>query len=107
MTFTVYAELAQEVSKKLDRLAKKAAGYGVPFSYAMGEEHPQKVSVSDVDPVTNTIHKIASYPVAAVDFEVECDGLIRANGWTVLAKVEHSDKGNIVTTFGGCKAEPG
>lgn len=107
MTFTVYAELAPEVSRKLDRLAKKAAGYGVPFSYAMGEEHPQKVSVSDVDPVTNTIHKIASYPVAAVDFEVECDGLIRANGWTVLAKVEHSDKGNIVTTFGGCKAEPG
>ena len=106
MTFTVYAELAEEVSKKLDRLAKKAAGYGVPFSYTVSEERPQKVAVRDVDPVTQTVQTVSTYTVAAVDFEVECDGLIRANGWTVCAKVEHGDKGNIVTAFGGCKAKP-
>lgn len=106
MTFTVYAELAQEVSKKLDRLAKKAVGYGVPFSYTVSEERPQKVAVRDVDPVTQTIQTVSTYTVAAVDFEVECDDLIRANGWTVCAKVEHGDKGNIVTAFGGCKAKP-
>ena len=33
MTFTVYAELAQEVSKKLDRLAKKADAYGQRSSH--------------------------------------------------------------------------
>ena len=106
MTFTVYVELAPEVSKKLDRLAKKAEGYAIPFAYSMGEEHPQTVAVREVDPVTQTIQTVSTYTVAAVDFEVERDGLIQANGWTVRAKVEHGDKGNIVTTFGGCKAKP-
>lgn len=31
MKVTVYAELAEDVRKKLNRLAKKAAGYGIPF----------------------------------------------------------------------------
>lgn len=106
MTFTVYAELAQEVSKKLDRLAKKADAYGIQFSYSTGAEHPQLVRVMGVDPVTQTQAEVSRHTVAAVNFEVECDGLIRANGWTVRAKVEHGDKGNIVTVFGGYKANP-
>ena len=55
MTFTVYAELAEEVSKKLDRLAKKADAYGIQFFYSTGEEHPQLVAVREVDPVTQTV----------------------------------------------------
>lgn len=106
MTITVYAELAPEVSKKLDRMAKKAVGYGIPFSYTVSEEHPQKVAVRDAAPVTRIIQTVSAYTVAAVDFEVECDGLIQANGWTVRAKVEHSSKGNIVTAFGDYKAKP-
>ena len=106
MTFTVYAELAEEVSKKLDRLAKKADAYGIQFFYSTGEEHPQLVAVREVDPVTQTVQTVSTYTVAAVGFEVECDGLIRANGWTVRAKVEHGDKGNIVTAFGGYKTKP-
>lgn len=105
MTFTVYAELAPEVSKKLDRLAKKAESYAIPFAYSMGEEHPQKVAVREVDTLSQTIQTVSTYTVAAVDFEVECDELIRANGWTVRAKVEHGDKGNVVTAFGGYKAK--
>lgn len=100
MTFTVYAELAPEVSKKLDRLAKKAERYEIPFSYTVSEEHPQTVAVRDVDHATQTIHTVNTYTVAAVDFDVECDGLIRANGWTVRAKIEHGENGNIVTGFG-------
>ena len=106
MTFTVYAELAQEVSKKLDRLAKKADAYGIQFSYSTSAEHSQLVRVLAVDPVTQTQAEVSRHTVAAVNFEVECDGLIRANGWTVRAKVEHGDKGNIVTVFGGYKANP-
>lgn len=106
MTFTVYAELAQEVSKKLDRLAKKANAYGIQFSYSTSAEHPQLVRVLAVDPVTQTQAEVSRHTVAAVNFEVECDGLIRANGWTVRAKVEHGDKGNIVTAFGSYPVKP-
>ncbi len=98
--FAVYAEAAEEVKKKLDRLAKKAAGYEIPFSYTVSEEHPEVVRVMDAGP-DGTVHEVNRYTVAAVDFVVECDGLIKANGWTVCAKIEHGEKGNIVTGFGG------
>ena len=45
MKVTVYAELAEDVRKKLNRLAKKAAGYGIPFSYTESDEIPAVVRV--------------------------------------------------------------
>ncbi len=100
MTHTVYADLAPEVEKRLAKFAKKAERYGIPFSYSKGEEHPQKVTVYDVDPVERVQYEVETYMVSAIDFEVECDELIRANGWKVLAMIEHGDIGNIVTGFG-------
>ena len=41
MIFTVYADKAEEVSKRLDKLAKKATRYNVPFSYTVSDEHPR------------------------------------------------------------------
>ena len=41
MTFTVYANAVEDVKKRLDRIAAKAARYSVPFSYTVSEEHPQ------------------------------------------------------------------
>ena len=99
MIFTVYADKAEEVSKRLDKLAKKAARYNVPFSYTISDEHPETVNVFD-----DFTHKAGSYKVAAVDFDIACEELIKANGSTVLAKVAHGDKGNVVSFFGKQKA---
>lgn len=112
MTITVYAELASEVSKKLNRMAKKAAAYEIPFSYTVGEEHPHTVNVLALrdcqigSSPTTVQEKVNSYVVAAVDIEVECDSFIKGNGWTVCAKVEHGENGNIVTSFGDCEIKP-
>lgn len=97
MTITVYAHDADEVVKKLERIGKKAAKYNVPFSYERGEEHPEEVSVWEFNHVAGEEYVVDRYMVAAVDFEVECEGFIKANGWRVCAKIEHGDKGNIVT----------
>lgn len=105
MTLTVYASSMQEVTKRLDRLAKKAAGYKVPFSYEVGEEYPKMVRVLAVGP-DSVAHEVERHTVAAVDLTVECDGLIKANGWEVCAKIEHGEKGNIVTGFGGHAIRP-
>ena len=104
--YTVYASRAEEVQKRLDRLAKKAATYGIPFSYKISEEHPQEVAVYAVDHITQTQSVDRVYTVAAVDFDVECDDLIKANGWTIRAKVEHGKDGNIVTGFGDKPVDP-
>ena len=79
-TYTIYADRIEEVKKQLDKLAKKAARYSVPFAYSIGEEHPETVQVRDVDPVTQTIYTVNTFTVAAVDVNIECDGFIKANG---------------------------
>ena len=48
---------------------------------------PETVNVFD-----DFSHKAGSYKVAAVDFDIACEELIKANGWTVLAKVEHGTR---------------
>lgn len=101
MELTIYADMLDEVTKKLNKLARKAERYNVPFSYTIGEEHPQKVSIHEYDEITNSTHVKDSYMVSAVDVVVDCDGFIRSSDWAVVAKLEHTDKGNIVTPFGG------
>ena len=105
-TYTVYAGQIDEVNKRLERMGKKAETYGVSFSYSIGEEYPATVSVNSIDPVSSTIYSREKYTVPAVDIIIECDELIRANGWSVRAKIEHGDKGNIVTGFENKPVDP-
>lgn len=102
----VHASMVGDVTKRLERLAKKAARYGVPFSYTVGDEHPCVVNVYAFDYVNHEQYIERSYTVAAVDIDVDCDGFIMADGWRVLARIEHGDKGNIVTAFGGAEIRP-
>lgn len=107
MEFTVYAHNADEVVKRLERIAKKAAKYNVEFSFERGEEHPQRVNVYRYDEANHCeyIDEALCFNVAAVDFEVNCDSLIKQDGWTVLAHIEHGDNGNIVTSIGGAEID--
>lgn len=105
MLHTIYASQAEEVIKRLDRIAKKAAKYNVPFSYSVSEEHPQKVAVTVIGPDCRTAETVHTFTVAAVDIDINCEDFIRANGWTVCARIEHGPEGNIVTPFGGAAVE--
>ena len=106
MTYTVYADCLDEVKKNLDALARKAQRYSVPFSYTVGEEHPQIVRVWAKDPVTHTECAVDRYTVAAVDITIDADALVKKDGWTVCAHIEHGDVGNIVTALNGESANP-
>jgi hypothetical protein len=72
----------------------------------MSDPHPAPVTVYKVDYSTSTQYPVATYTVEAVDFEIECGELIKANGWTVRAHIEHGEQGNIVSTFGDKPADP-
>lgn len=100
MVYTVYANQVDEVTKRLTRLGKKAARYNVPFSFKIGEEYPKKVAVYEHDDINHCDVKKDTFTVAAVDIEVDCESLIKADGWEVMAHIEHGDGGNIVTGIG-------
>lgn len=101
---TVYKDNILEVEKRLKSIDRKAQKYGKVFSYSIGEEYPKEISIREVDPVTQTIGTVDTMMVSAVDITIEDEGLIRKDGWTVLAKIEHENEGNIVTVFGDLKA---
>ena len=110
MTYTVYADRLEAVKKGLDSLARKAERYSVPFSYTIGEEHPETVHVQEPGPGPfgegTCLYDVDRYTVPAVDIDVDCDELIRKDGWTVCARIEHGDVGNIVTAFGDYEPDP-
>lgn len=107
-TFTIHARDAEEVRKLLEKMGKKADKYGVRFGYEFGEPYAKEIAVYSVDlsggPVER--HKVGTYHVEAVDVDVDCDGLIRANGWRVVSRIEHGENGNIVTGFGDEEIDP-
>lgn len=112
MTYTIYSSQSEEVTKRLDRIARKAERYGVPFSYTIGEAYAKEVAVYEYDPANGALVRVGcmgayqTYTVEAVDIDINCDGFIKANGWTVLAKIEHGDNGNIVTPFADAEINP-
>ena len=106
MIITVYSELADDVQKRLERLAKKAQKYSVSFAFSRSEEHPQKVDVYSYDEANHSRYVSDTYTVSAVDFNIEADGLIKANGWETIAHIEHGGEGNIVTAIGSAKIDP-
>lgn len=101
VTYTIYADALDATCAALDKLAKKATRYGVPFSYNVGEEHPETVRVWARDEVNRVEYVKDSYTVAAVDIMIDTDGLVKKDGWTVCAHIEHGDIGNIVTGLNG------
>ena len=98
-TYTVLFEKVEELTKKLNRLQKKANKYNVPFSFSFGE--PYAVDINRVDDFGEKY--TIKYEV--VDLAIESE-IIRKDGYTIIAHLEHSENGNIVNTFvGETKAE--
>lgn len=105
MRYTIYASDRDQVEKRLSQIGKKAVKYGVPFRFCFGENHPQAIEVREYDTANHCMVVVASYTVEAVDVEIETEGFIRQSGWTVLAKIEHGDEGNIVTPLGDAEVD--
>lgn len=108
MTFTIYASEREAVEKRLSRIAKKAEKYGAALSYVFGNEYPREVKVYAIDYINQREYVARTFFAEAVDVEISGDSLIRANGWTAVARCEHGEnengeKMNIVTPFDGAE----
>lgn len=98
MLKTVYAHDIATVTKTLDKLVAKANKHGVEFAYEVsGEPYYKKVRVYNTDGRTICNHPSSTYRVEVVDVALS-DTLICANGWNVLAHLEHMDGGRNVVT---------
>ena len=92
--YPILVEKQEEVNKKLKRLQKKAEKYNVPFSASYGE--PYVITKKQ----KNEFEQIVENHYEVVDLTLTSD-VIRKDGYTVIAYLEHANNGNIVNVFVG------
>ncbi len=97
-TYTVMYCEKDEIDKALARFAKKAAIYGKPFSAESGKPYTMKRDIFETDPVTNSLEKVGNELVEVYDLTLDCE-VIRKDGYSVVAKLEHLEEGNFVYAF--------
>lgn len=90
--YTILECKREEVEKKLKRYQKKADKYGVPFVVSFSEPYAIEIE-HKIDGVSHT----DKYEV--FDLEMETETIIK-DGYSILARIEHSPAGNVVDTFG-------
>lgn len=91
MLYTIPASRADEAREALNKMIRKVNRLGGQMSYTIGLPYSYRL-----DPATM---------VEAIDVAIEADQLIRQpGGWSVIAHLEHTPKGNIVTMVNGCDA---
>lgn len=83
--YMIFEGFIDELDKKMRRIEKKCARYGVEFVYRKtGVEEYREVK--DPEGVKHNLRYV----------EIEADGKAQMNDWMWLASVEHTEKGNLI-----------
>ena len=101
-TYIIPTSERETIEKAVARYQKKAASYGCQFSISYGEPYAKERAIFDTDYDQNGIpfrRHIGKQMIEVFDVTIESD-LIRKDGYAVVAKIEHLDGGNVVSTFG-------
>lgn len=99
-TYTVPEDRREDILKAIARNQKKAEKYGSPLIAEYGEPYAVVVPVFGLDPATHVMYEKDKIMVEVFDLTIESE-IIRKEGYTVAAKIEHLDEGNIVTLIDG------
>ncbi len=98
-TYTIPTDRREDIEKLVTKYQKKAEKYGVGLTVEYGEPYATRVPVFMADPVTHVLYEKDKVLVEVFDLTIDGDE-IRKDGYTVIAKIEHLDGGNVVSTFG-------
>ena len=101
-TYTIPMVEKETIEKAIARFQKKAAAYGNTLTVQYGEPYSKERSVYEEikDDVTHTVeHKLLYTELVEVfDLSIDCD-IIRKDGYSIVAKLEHLENGNFVYCF--------
>lgn len=97
--YTIPEARREDIEKLVAKYQKKAAKYNVALTAEYGEPYAQRVPVRKADPTTGLIATVDTVLVEVFDLTIDGDE-IRKDGYTVVAKIEHLEGGNVVNAFG-------
>lgn len=99
-TYTIPQDRREEIEKLVSKYQKKAAKYNIPLTVQYGEPHAETIPVYKPDPITHVVYKVDTMKVEVFDLTINGED-IHKDGYTVAAKIEHLDGGNVVTPISG------
>lgn len=101
-TYTIPESERENVLKILARYQKKAMAYGTSLTVGAGEPYATKAERREerIDYATGTFDrsKVGEQMIEVFDLSIEGE-IIRNGNYSVVAKIEHLDGGNVVATF--------
>jgi len=101
-TYTILEDKREEVEHLVKKYSHKAEKYNVPMEVSLGKPYAVKLPVFVTE--CGVQRKSGDMLVEVFDLTVSSD-VIRNGNYTVIAKLEHLEGGNIVTTFDGVEAD--
>lgn len=96
-TYTIPADRREDVEKLVARVQKKAAKYGKELSVSYGPSYAKGIPVRIHD--GHTVEWSHDVMVEVFDLTVDSE-IVRKDGYTVVASIEHLEGGNVVKAFG-------
>ena len=102
-TYTIPQDRREHVEKLIARFQKKAAKYGKLMAAEYGPPYAVRRPVYVEDFETHRLVKVDESLVEVFDLTIESE-IVQKDGYTVVAKIEHLENGNLVNAF-GCEAK--
>lgn len=99
-TYTVPADRREDIEKLVAKYQKKAAKYGTPLTVDFGTPYFTSVPVFERGEHGVMVQTGDTYDFEAIDMTIDCE-VIKKDGYTVVAKIEHLEGGKIVTVLEG------
>lgn len=108
MTYTIPECKREDIQKRIARISKKAEKYGKAISVTYGEPYAKQIPVVEEqwNYADHCLERdVVSYRLVEVfDISIDSD-VVRQDGYTVVARIEHMDGGNVVNTFGDAEVK--
>lgn len=86
-TYMIWEGFMNDVQRKMNTIQKKCQKYGVEFTFTVTGNEEYRV-VKDENDEEHNLRFV----------EVTADGKAQLNGWEYLASIDHTEKGNIITS---------
>lgn len=97
ITYIIPESAREDLTKTLEKYAKKAVRYNSSLDYTMSETFWENQNIYDAH---NNF--LGTRPIEVFNLTMNEDNTIKCGNYSVLAAIHHMDGGNVVNNFTGC-----
>lgn len=99
-TYTIANYERENIKREIARLQRRAQRYAKRFDAVLSKPYIKEIGVYVADDINHCKRRMGVRPVEVFDLSLDCE-IICKDGYTIAAKIEHFEEGNVVYAMGG------